>query len=223
MELIRTNIECTVTLLEACRNYGGIKRFVYISTDEVYGDTTESKNGDACQHPTNPYSASKISAEHFVDVYRLSYNIPSVIVRMCNIYGPKQSLDKVVPKFIMAPMNEKPFTIQGDVKQKGSWLFVKDACRAIYIHKGEKGEIYNIGTSFKISVLELAEKILRNVDSVQARPKGELKIEYIIDRPYNDRRYELDPSKLMSKLGWEPSVDFDEGMRETVTSYVKNI
>ena len=224
LEFVRTNISGTVTLLEACKSYGKVKRFVYISTDEVYGDTTEEKTETACPAPTNPYSASKMSAECFVDAYRLSYNIPSVVVRMCNIYGPRQSLDKVVPKFITASINGTPFTIQGDGKQKRSWLFVRDSCNAIYtvLLRGNVGAIYNIGSRVEKSVLELAEHIQRNVEMIMERPKGDLNIEYIKDRPYNDKRYQLDATKLMASLGWHPTVAFSDGLKETVQWFIDN-
>ncbi len=163
-EFVRSNVQGTVTLLEAMRNCGGIKRFLYISTDEVYGESTEDgkpkKEGDY-HKPTNPYSASKLSAEHFVDIYRLAYGIPATCVRMCNIYGPRQSLDKVIPKFIKLAMEDKPFSIQGDGSQLRCWLHVSDACKAIYsvLLQGMVGEVYNIGSNIEMSVLDIAKKL----------------------------------------------------------------
>ncbi len=168
-EYVKTNVEGTLSVLEAVKNYGHINRFLHISTDEVYGDTTDGipkKEGDGLK-PTNPYSASKFSAEKFVDVYHIAYNIPVCFVRMCNIYGPWQTSDKVIPKFIYQAIEDQPFTIEGDGSQLRNWLYVNDACKAIYsvLEEGKTGEIYNISASFELSVLELAKKIKEEVDS----------------------------------------------------------
>lgn len=167
---VESNVRGTVSLLEAVKRYGRINRFLQISTDEVYGDShsdsVPKKEGDKLE-PTNPYSASKAAAEKFVDVYRASYNVPACFVRMCNIYGPRQTLDKVVPKFINLAVEDKPFSIEGDGHQLRSWLYVKDACRAIntVLRRGKLGEIYNIGSSSEISVLNMAKLIKKEVST----------------------------------------------------------
>ena len=168
-EYVKNNVQGTLSLLKAVRNYGCINRFVQISTDEVYGDSfsdgVPKKEGDSLE-PTNPYSASKLSAEKFVDVYRVAYRIPASFVRMCNIYGPRQTLDKVVPKFIHQAIEGKPFTIAEDGKQLRSWLYVSDACRAIYsvLEKGKTGDVYNVASPCEMSVLDVAKAIKKEVD-----------------------------------------------------------
>ena len=170
-EYVKNNVQGTLSLLKAVKNYGCINRFVQISTDEVYGDSysdgVPKKEGDSLE-PTNPYSASKLSAEKFVDVYRVAYRIPASFVRMCNIYGPRQTLDKVVPKFIHQAIEGKPFTIAEDGKQLRSWLYVSDACRAIYsvLENGKTGDVYNVASPFEMSVLDMAKAIKKEVDLV---------------------------------------------------------
>lgn len=168
-EYIRNNVEGTLSLLEAIKNYGRINRFLNIGTDEVYGESSNGvpKKEEDRLEPTNPYSASKLSAEKFVDVYRVAYKIPAVFIRMCNIYGPRQTSDKVVPKFIYQAIEDKPLTIEGDGSQQRNWLYVSDACRAIYsvLEKGKTGEIYNIGSSFEMSITDMAKQIKEEVDA----------------------------------------------------------
>ena len=170
LEYVRNNVEGAVSLLEAVKNYGGIDRYLQISTDEVYGDVNDgvAKREQDSLEPTNPYSASKLAAEKFVDVYRVAYKIPTCFVRMCNIYGPRQTSNKVVPKFIHQAVEGRPFTIEGDGSQLRNWLYVKDACRAIHmvLKKGRNGEIYNIGTSFELCINELAKKIKEQVNKL---------------------------------------------------------
>lgn len=227
-EFVRCNVEGTVTLLEVCRAYERIKRFVYVSSDEVYGDSgyasDEPKTELDVLHPTNPYAASKASAEHFVGVYRKSYDIPAIVVRMCNTYGPRQSLDKVVPTFIHQATNREPFTIQGSGKQLRSFLHVSDVCAAIsaVLTKGAKGHVYNVGSTLEISVTDLAEVILKTVDDVTGRETTKFEVVYVEDRPCNDRRYHMDASKLQAELGWKEKVPFPEGLRQTVSWYLEN-
>ena len=227
-EFIRSNVEGTVTLLEACRTYGRIKRFVYVSTDEVYGDSgyegdTPKTEFDILE-PTNPYAASKASAEHFVGVYHRSYNFPAVMVRMCNAYGPRQSLDKVVPKFIRLAVSGDPFTIHGDGGQQRSFMYVSDICSAlsVVLTKGTIGHVYNINTSFEISVVNLAKEIKETVDTTLGRATTAFEVVHLEDRPHNDRRYHMDAGKLKSELGWEEKVPFREGLKQTVSWYIQN-
>ena len=177
--------------------------------------------------PTNPYSASKASAEHFIDVFFKSYNFPSIVVRMCNVYGPQQSLDKLVPKFIRLADQGKPFTIHGNGKQTRCFLHVSDACSAIYavLTKGKIGEVYNIGSMQEISVIDIAKEIKKSVDAFRGKPDSEtatVEVVHTQDRPYNDRRYHMDGSKLKSDLGWKESVPFKVGLNDTVSWYLNN-
>lgn len=166
---IEANVRGTLCLLEAMKKYGQIKNFLYISTDEVYGESTANdapKNESSRLKPMNPYAATKVSAEKLVEVYHRAYGIPACLVRMCNVYGPKQSFDKVIPKFIKLAIEGKPFTIEGDGHQLRSWLYVHDACSALYsvLQRGKLGEVYNVGTSFEASVLDLAKEIKKEVN-----------------------------------------------------------
>ena len=220
-------MEGTVTLLESCRAYGNIKRLVYVSTDEVYGDSvndSEDKTELDNLKPTNPYSASKSSAEHFVNVYCKSYNFPAIVVRMCNVYGSHQSFDKVVPKFIKLADQDKPFTISGDGRQMRCWLHVSDACSAIHtvLRRGRIGHVYNIGSSNEISVLDLAKEIKKAVGTFKGKPQTKMEVFHIPDRPYNDQRYHMDASKLKVELGWKESASFEEGLKDTVSWYLQN-
>ena len=227
-ESVRCNVEGTVALLEVCRAYGRIKRFVYVSSDEVYGDSGYASDKPKTEldilQPTNPYAASKASAEHFVGVYRKSYDIPAIVVRVCNTYGPRQSLDKVVPKFIQQATHREPFTIEGNGSQLRSFLHVSDVCAAILavLTKGTTDHVYNIGSTFEISVSHLAKEILKTVDDVSGRETTKFGVIYVEDRPYNDRRYHMDASKLQAELDWKEKVSFPEGLRQTVSWYLEN-
>ena len=226
LEFVRSNVQGTVTILEACRTYGRLKRFVYVSTDEVYGDSefaseTPKTELDRLQ-PTNPYSASKASAEHFVTVYQKSYDFPAIVVRMCNAYGPRQSLDSVVPNFIHLAVREEPFTIQGDGSQLRSFMHVSDICAAIssLLNKGMTGEIYNVGSTLEISVIDLAKEIKKTVDALLGRKTSAFEVVDVEDRPYNDRRYYMSADKLKSAIGWKETISFQEGLKETVSWYL---
>ena len=223
-EFVKSNIEGTVTLLEACRNYGRLKRFVYINTNEVYGDRESEKAKtelDALQ-PTNPYAAATASAEYFLQVYQTSYNLPTVTVRMCNAYGPGQNSARVVPKFIHQAANREPFTIHGDGSQLRCFMHVSDICAAmlVVLVKGGIGEVYNVTTTREISVTNLAKEIKNVVDDVMERETGtpfEVRfVDITKDRPYNDQRYYTDASR-MRDLGWEEKIPFREGLKKTVS------
>lgn len=167
---IEANVQGTLCLLEAVRKYGRIKRFLYVSTDEVYGesdvDDSVPKKETASLKPTNPYAVSKLCAERLVDVYHRAHAIPACFVRMCNVYGPRQSYDKVFPKFIKQAYEDRPFTIEGNGQQLRTWLYVTDACRAIdcVLQGGKLGEVYNVGTPLEVSVLDLAKAIKDEVN-----------------------------------------------------------
>ena len=167
-EYIQTNVQGTLCLLETVKKCGGINNLLYVSTDEVFGESTaDDTPKDEASHlkPMNPYAVSKVSAEKLVEVYHCAYGIPAHFVRLCNVYGPRQSFDKVIPKFIKQASESQPFTIEGDGKQLRTWLYVDDACKAIYsvLHGGKMGEVYNVGTSFETSILDLARVIMKEV------------------------------------------------------------
>ena len=167
-EFVQNNVQGTLSLLESVRKYSHIKLLLYISTDEVYGESGDEegpKRETDSLHPTNPYSASKLAAEKLIEVYLKAYKIPSCIVRMCNVFGPRQGLDKMFPKFIRQAASDEPFTIEGDGSQLRSWMYVLDACEAIHtvFQQGGVGSVYNIGSTCEVSVLEAAMAIKKEV------------------------------------------------------------
>ncbi|KAH6780727.1 rhamnose biosynthesis 1 [Perilla frutescens var. hirtella] len=221
-EFIRNNVHGTCVLLEACKAFGHIKRFVHVSTDEVYGETDEKAvvgNHEASQLlPTNPYSASKAGAEMIVMAYGRSYGLPVIITRGNNVYGPHQFPEKLVPKFILLAMKGQPLPIHGDGSNVRSFLYCEDVAEAfdIIIHKGEVGHIYNIGTEEEKSVTDVAEDIcqLFSLDASVA-------IKFVENRPFNDQRYFLDSRKLKN-LGWSEKTKWEDGLKKTMEWYIRN-
>lgn len=211
------NIMGTHLLLEACRKWGKIKRFVQISTDEVYGENVQHNvafTETSLLKPTNPYAASKASAEMLVHSYLHSYNLPVVVIRSNNIYGPGQYPEKVLPKFIFQLMDNQPLTIQGSGKQLRSFLYVEDAVDAILcvLFQGEIGEIYNISSVDELSILTLAEKLVSTLKPGQNLQDS---ITYIEDRNFNDKRYWIE-SEPLKKLGWKQQWNIEQGLKETI-------
>ena len=212
------NIVGTHTLLEAVRNYGKVKRFIHISTDEVYG---ENPNKDSAAFtetsllkPTNPYAASKASAEMLVHSYVHSYNLPAIVIRSNNVYGPGQYPEKVIPKFMFQLLNNEKLTIQGSGHQLRSFLFVEDAVDAVLCvaFQGAIGEIYNISSSDEISIRELATRLLAAVKPGKALDDW---ITFIQDRNFNDKRYWIE-SEPLKALGWKQMVSLEQGLKTTV-------
>ncbi|MEW6407328.1 MAG: dTDP-glucose 4,6-dehydratase [Patescibacteria group bacterium] len=215
-----TDVIGTLSLLEAARKYK-IKKYLQISTDEVYGDW--EKGGYAretdCLRPSSPYSASKAGGDLMVLAYKRTYDLPILITRSSNNYGPYQYPEKIIPLFITNLLEGKKVPVYGDGGQIRDWLYVEDNCSGIdlVLHKGKIGEIYNIGANQKPEIinLELTKKI------VQALGLGEDMIEYVKDRPGHDRRYAIDTAKIRA-LGWKPEVDFEKGLKLTIEWYKKN-
>jgi len=214
----QTNVVGTQVLLECCAHVRTPKRFVHVSTDEVYGTTPE--NGDACDEssildPTNPYSATKAGAEAMVRGYGHSYKIDWVMVRGNNAYGPGQYKEKVVPKWFLMSMEGKPFTLQGDGKQTRSFVYVGDFARAIItvFEKSPTKEVYNIGGTEEIELLDLGQRVHRIAGNA-----GEPEFISIPDRQFNDLRYIIDAEKIKS-LGWDVEVNFEEGLQRTFQYY----
>jgi UDP-glucose 4,6-dehydratase len=218
MAYTQDNVIGTHSLLEATRKCGMIKKFVQISTDEVYGENTKGDIGafteSSLLKPTNPYAASKASAEMFVHSYLHSYNIPAVVIRSNNVYGPGQYPEKVIPKFLFQLMDNQKITLQGSGHQLRSFLYVEDAVDAMLcvLFQGEIGEIYNISSQDEISIKDLAENLLK-----QLKPTAVLEdnICYIEDRNFNDKRYWIE-SKPLAKLGWKPQWNLEQGLKETI-------
>jgi dTDP-glucose 4,6-dehydratase len=214
---VRTNVLGTHTLLDAARRLA-IRKFIHISTDEVYGSIPEGsfKETDILT-PSSPYSSSKAGSDLLALSYFTTYNLPVIVTRCTNNFGPYQYPEKLIPLFVTNLIDGKKVPIYGTGKNIRDWIHVNDHCRAVdfLLHKGKTGEIYNIGGGSEKTNLEITEKIL------ELLRKDESMIEYVTDRPGHDFRYSLDCSKLRS-LGWKPGYSFEEGLQDTVTWYMQN-
>jgi nucleoside-diphosphate-sugar epimerase len=215
------NILGTHTLLESCRKYGKIKKFIHISTDEVYGesllsDDEEKKNEQSILCPTNPYAATKAGAELIANSYRYSFKMPIIITRGNNVYGPNQYPEKLIPRFIHLLKENKKVTIQGNGSNVRAFLHALDVAKALdlILEKGKIGEIYNIGSDEdkEYTVLDIAKiliKLMKNNENYDEY------IEYVEDRPFNDKRYYISNEKVKN-LGWSIDKDFMEGLKELI-------
>ena len=217
-EFIRTDVEGTFVLLEAARRAPGLTRFIQISTDEVYGSvaTGESKETDELK-PRNPYSASKAGADRLAYSYFATYNVPVIVTRASNNYGPYQFPEKLIPLFVTNLIDNIPVPLYGDGLNIRDWLHVLDHCSGLdlVIEKGVNGEVYNIGGGNQVKNVDLTHRILQLLD------KPTSLITRVEDRLGHDRRYALDTTKLRS-LGWAPQYSFDTGLRDTVAWYREN-
>jgi dTDP-glucose 4,6-dehydratase len=217
-EFIRTDVEGTFVLLEAARRASHLRRFVQISTDEVYGSvaTGASRETDELR-PRNPYAASKAGADRLAYSYWATYGTPVIITRASNNYGPYQFPEKIIPLFVTNAIDDIPVPLYGDGRNVRDWLHVRDHCAAIdlLLEHGENGEVYNIGGGNEVMNVDLTHQILYLVG------KPVSLITRVADRPGHDRRYCLDSSKLRG-LGWQPKMPFDDGLRETVDWYCAN-
>src|SRR3954469_4692533 len=217
-EFITTDVFGTFVLLESARQAARLRRFIQISTDEVYGSVAEGSSRETDElRPRNPYSASKAGADRLAYSYWATYNVPVVITRASNNYGPFHFPEKVIPLFITNAIDNIPLPLYGDGQQERDWLHVSDHCRAIdlLIDAGTSGEVYNVGGGNHVKNIDLTKQIL------QLAGRTESLIQPVADRPGHDRRYALDTSKLR-QLGWRPQVPFDSGLRDTVTWYREN-
>jgi dTDP-glucose 4,6-dehydratase len=214
-----TNLRGTFTLLEAARSCG-LKRFLHVSTDEVYGSLDEPAEAseEFPLNPSSPYSASKAGSDLLARSYFVTYRLPVVVTRASNNYGPYQFPEKLIPLMISNALEGKPLPVYGDGMQVRDWLYVDDHCRGIRaaLEKGRDGEIYNIGGNRSLPNLEVVRRILA------ATGAPESLIRYVQDRPGHDRRYALTSAKLERETGWSPQVDFDRGLRQTVDWYRAN-
>ena len=228
----QTNVMGTLSLLQAAKscweNNFKNKLFYHISTDEVYGSLsdegffTEKTNYD----PHSPYSASKASSDHFVRAFSDTYGLPVVISNCSNNYGSFQFPEKLIPLFINNIVNDKPLPIYGKGENVRDWLFVNDHARAIDVifHKGKLNETYNIGGFNEWKNIDLIKVIIKTVDRMLGREEGtsDKLITYVNDRAGHDLRYAIDSTKLKNELGWEPSLQFEEGIEKTVKWYLNN-
>jgi dTDP-glucose 4,6-dehydratase len=229
---VETNILGTVNLLQAAvsiwKNDFSSKRFYHISTDEVYGSLGETgyfTEGTPVD-PQSPYSASKAASDHFVMAYGNSYDLPVILSRCSNNYGPNHFPEKLIPLMINNIINNKPLPVYGKGQNIRDWLFVKDHATAIDVifHRGKTGEIYNIGGNNEWKNIDLVNLLCSIMDEKLERAKGESKqlITYVKDRAGHDLRYAIDSARLKTELGWTPSVDFETGLKLTVDWYLAN-
>jgi dTDP-glucose 4,6-dehydratase len=218
-EFIQTNIVGTLNLLELSRK-NGIKRFIQISTDEVYGSLGSSGffTENTPIAPNSPYAASKASADLLVRSYCHTHNFPAIITRCSNNYGPYQFPEKLIPLLISNAMSGIPLPIYGDGLNVRDWIHVRDHCAAIdsALHHGKDGEVYNVGARQELQNIDVARRILK------AFGKEESLLTYVQDRPGHDRRYAIDSSKIEAQLNWRAQTRFDAGLQETIEWYRNN-
>jgi len=218
------NVLGSHNLLECCRLYGKIKKFIHVSTDEVYGESMldkdeKQKTEQSILYPSNPYAATKAAAELIAQSYYHSFKMPIVITRGNNVYGPNQYPEKLIPKFIELLNNDKKVTIQGDGSNVRAFLHVDDTFNAFkyILEKGEIGEIYNIGCDdgMEYSVLDIAKMLIKLIKHTDDYEEW---IEYIEDRPFNDKRYYISNEKVKN-LGWKINVNFEDGLKVLCSNY----
>lgn len=215
---IKTNIEGTRILLDLSRHYR-VKKFVHISTDEVYGEITRGRFSEGSAfHPNSPYAASKASADFLIQAYVRTHGFPAVIARPSNNYGPWQYPEKLIPVVILKALKDERVPVYSKGENVREWLYVSDCADAIFfiLEKGSIGETYNVGSGQEKRNIDTVKKILRILG------KPEHLISFVRDRPGHDLRYSLDCSKIR-KLGWKPRIDFQKGMEETAEWYMQHM
>lgn len=223
LEFSLTNVYGTHVLIHAANEYH-VKLFVHMSTDEVYGgDCTEESLEETTFMPSNPYAATKAAAECIVMSYWRTYQLPVIVIRANNIYGPHQYPDKVIPKFISLLQKDRACCIHGSGSSIRNFIYVDDVVHAIntLLHKGELGEVYNIGNQTGITILELARYLIHRLKNINEPEDIDKYLTFGADRVYNDAQYIID-SKKISQLGWEPKVSWDDGISQTIDWYKKN-
>ena len=235
-EFLQTNILGTFTLLEAARkfwldpaSYITKKRFLHISTDEVYGslDDIGYFTETTPYNPSSPYSASKAASDHLVYAYWRTYSIPTIITNSSNNYGPYQFPEKLIPLIINNAIKGKRLPVYGDGRNVRDWLHVEDNCSAILatLERGLPGQKYNIGANCEKQNIDIVNMICDYLDKklglIHGNPRREL-IDYVSDRLGHDRRYAIDASKIINELHWQPSVNFERGIIETIDWYLQN-
>jgi dTDP-glucose 4,6-dehydratase len=214
---IDSNIYGVFTILEAIKKFG--KKLVHVSTDEVFGSLEkESADENYRFNPSSPYSASKASAELLINSFFVTYDCDCMITRCTNNYGPRQFLEKLIPKAIFYSNNNKKIPIYGTGKNIRDWIHVDDHCEAIFkvLQNGKKGSSYNISSDNEIDNITIIKKIL------DIMKKPEEMIEYVNDRPGHDFRYSMNSSKIRKELGWSPKISFEKGLENTINWYLEN-
>ena len=232
LAFVKTNVIGTTNLLQAAKEYWkddfSDKLFYHVSTDEVYGSLGDTGffYENTSYDPRSPYSASKASSDHFVRAYHHTYNLPIVISNCSNNYGPNHFPEKLIPLMINNIIHHKPLPVYGEGLNVRDWLYVIDHARAIDVifHKGEIGETYNIGGHNEWTNIDLVHLLCEIMDEKLDRKAGSSKelITYVKDRAGHDLRYAIDATKLKEELGWEPSLQFEEGLRKTVDWFLSN-
>lgn len=223
-EFIKTNIVGTHNLLTNYKLYCNwqdkFSKFVHVSTDEVYGDLHDDDPGFTEEHqiqPNSPYSASKASSDLLCRSFYKTYNLPVVVTRCCNNYGPNQHVEKLIPAMITKAVRDEPLPVYGTGENIREWIHVQDHCEAIstVLANGDAGQVYNIGGTEEIRNIDLVKLILKHLD------KPESLIEFVEDRKGHDWRYAIDDSKIEQQLNWKPFIPFETGLKQTVEHYVK--
>ncbi len=232
LAFIHTNVLGTVNLLNAAKNIWSEDMdqhlFYHISTDEVYGSLDDGGYflETTAYDPQSPYSASKASSDHFVRAYQNTYKLPVILSNCSNNYGPNQFPEKLIPLFLNNIKNNKPLPVYGKGENIRDWLYVVDHARAIDLifNKGKVGDTYNIGGFNEWKNIDLVKMMCKVMDEKLGRPVGasEKLITYVKDRAGHDLRYAIDAKKIMNELGWEPSLQFEEGLKKTVDWYMEN-
>ncbi len=216
---VRTNVDGTHNLLQACRE-AGVPRFVHVSTDEVYGSLGEEGlfSEDSPLQPNSPYAATKASSDLLVLAYVRTHKFPGVVTRCSNNYGPYQFPEKFIPLMIAQAMAGERLPVYGKGSNVRDWVHVDDHCAAldVALQQGREGEVYNIGGGCEMRNLEVAKLILK------ALGKSESLIQFVTDRPGHDLRYAINCEKLGREFGWQPQVQFDQGLADTITWYRDN-
>ena len=224
LQYTKDNILGTHVLLESCRLFGNIERFIHVSTDEVYGESMntnheKSKTEHSILCPTNPYAATKAGAELIAQSYHHSFKMPIIITRGNNVYGPNQYPEKLIPRFIEQLKNDKKVTIQGEGTAVRAFLHAHDTAKAFecILKNGKIGEIYNIGCDegMEYSVMSVAKILIKMIKNTENYEEW---ITYIEDRPFNDQRYYISNEKL-KKLGWSINMSFNDGLKKLVNKY----
>ena len=238
----RTNVMGTLSLLQAAKHHWAgdwvDKRFYHISTDEVYGALDLDKpeppapfgsaffREDTPYAPHSPYSASKAASDHFVRAFHDTYGLPTIVTNCSNNYGPYQFPEKLIPLFINNICKNKPLPVYGKGENVRDWLYVEDHARAIDLifHRGRVGDTYNIGGFNEWKNIDIVRLLIRTVDRLLGRTEGtsDHLITYVTDRAGHDLRYAIDSTKLKTELGWEPSLQFEEGIEKTVRWYLEH-
>ena len=223
---IQSNIIGVYNLLECFKKFSNKfnTKLIHISTDEVYGDILSGRSSENYPYnPSSPYAASKASSDHLVSSYVRTYKIPAIITNCSNNYGPKQHPEKLIPKLIYNILNNRPLPIYGKGTNSREWIYVKDHCEALIkvFQKGKIGHFYNIGSNKNFNNLQVCKKLIKLSKKLFLIGKN-VKINFVKDRPGHDIRYALNSNKIKNKLNWKPKINFENGIKLTLTWYKKN-